>query len=62
LDLRVQWILGTQVHVDHLSAASYLQRQLGGQLAIGALINTMQNSLASCSTQAPISPVIAARR
>jgi len=43
LDLQVQWILETHVHADHLSAAPYLQNQLGGQLAIGAHITTVQN-------------------
>jgi len=43
LDLRVQWILETHVHADHLSAAPYLQKHLGGQLAIGAHITTVQN-------------------
>jgi len=43
LDLRVLWILETHVHADHLSAAPYLQKQLGGQLAIGAHITTVQN-------------------
>lgn len=43
LDLHVQWILETHVHADHLSAAPYLQKQLGGQLAIGAHITTVQN-------------------
>ncbi|MEN9623441.1 MAG: hypothetical protein RJB17_236 [Pseudomonadota bacterium] len=43
LDLRVQWILETHVHADHLSAAPYLQKQLGGQLAIGSHITTVQN-------------------
>ena len=43
LDLRVLWILETHVHADHLSAAPYLQKKLGGQLAIGAHITTVQN-------------------
>jgi len=43
LDLRVQWILETHVHADHLSAAPYLQKHLGGQLAIGAHITMVQN-------------------
>jgi len=43
LDLRVQWILETHVHADHLSAAPYLQKKLGGQLAIGAHITTVQD-------------------
>jgi glyoxylase-like metal-dependent hydrolase (beta-lactamase superfamily II) len=43
LDLRVQWILETHVHADQLSAAPYLQKKLGGQLAIGAHITTVQD-------------------
>lgn len=43
LSLTVQWLLETHVHADHLSAAPYLQKQLGGQLAIGSHITTVQN-------------------
>lgn len=43
LGATVQWILETHVHADHLSAAPYLKQQLGGQLAIGAHITTVQN-------------------
>ena len=42
LGLQVQWLLETHVHADHLSAAPYLQEQLGGQLVIGAQISTVQ--------------------
>ena len=42
LDARVQWILETHVHADHLSAAAYLKQQLGGQLGIGQQITTVQ--------------------
>ncbi|WP_020400237.1 MBL fold metallo-hydrolase [Kordiimonas gwangyangensis] len=41
--LSVEWILETHVHADHLSAAPYLQQQLGGKLAIGSHITTVQN-------------------
>ncbi|QCB47960.1 MBL fold metallo-hydrolase [Hydrogenophaga sp. PAMC20947] len=44
LGLTVQWLLETHVHADHLSAAPYLQERLGGQLAIGAQITTVQNT------------------
>jgi glyoxylase-like metal-dependent hydrolase (beta-lactamase superfamily II) len=44
LGLTVQWLLETHVHADHLSAAPYLQQQLGGQLAIGAHISTVQKT------------------
>lgn len=40
--LAVEWILETHVHADHVSAAPYLKEQLGGQLAIGAKITTVQ--------------------
>lgn len=34
-DLRIEWLLETHAHADHLSAAPYLQSILGGKLAIG---------------------------
>ncbi|MFT5720993.1 MAG: glyoxylase-like metal-dependent hydrolase (beta-lactamase superfamily II) [Motiliproteus sp.] len=40
--LSVEWILETHVHADHLSAASYLQAQLGGKTGIGAQIVVIQ--------------------
>jgi glyoxylase-like metal-dependent hydrolase (beta-lactamase superfamily II) len=42
--LQVDWLLETHVHADHLSAAPYLKRKLGGQLAIGEHITTVQNT------------------
>ncbi|PZU09827.1 MBL fold metallo-hydrolase [Sphingomonas sp.] len=41
--LVVEWLLETHAHADHLSAAPYLQQQLGGQLAIGRAITTVQS-------------------
>jgi glyoxylase-like metal-dependent hydrolase (beta-lactamase superfamily II) len=40
--LAVDWILETHAHADHLSAAPYLQEKLGGKLAIGREIVTVQ--------------------
>ena len=40
--LSVEWILETHVHADHLSAAPYLKERVGGQIAIGAAITTVQ--------------------
>ncbi|WER50300.1 MBL fold metallo-hydrolase [Cupriavidus sp. WKF15] len=40
--LRVEWILETHAHADHLSAAPYLKRQLGGRIAIGQDIRRVQ--------------------
>ncbi|MCO7518679.1 MULTISPECIES: MBL fold metallo-hydrolase [unclassified Pseudomonas] len=42
LGAKVQWILDTHVHADHLSAAAYLKAQLGGSIAIGAQITQVQ--------------------
>jgi glyoxylase-like metal-dependent hydrolase (beta-lactamase superfamily II) len=41
-DLTVDWILETHAHADHLSAASYIQEQLGGRIAIGKHIQKVQ--------------------
>jgi glyoxylase-like metal-dependent hydrolase (beta-lactamase superfamily II) len=40
----VEWILETHVHADHLSAAPYLAKALGGKIAIGANIATVQET------------------
>lgn len=40
--LTVDWLLETHAHADHLSAAPYLQAELGGRIAIGAHIAQVQ--------------------
>ena len=40
--LGVDWILETHAHADHLSAAGYLQSRIGGRIAIGENIRTVQ--------------------
>jgi glyoxylase-like metal-dependent hydrolase (beta-lactamase superfamily II) len=35
-ELRLQWILETHAHADHLSAAQAIKENLGGDIAIGA--------------------------
>lgn len=35
MNLRVEWILDTHMHADHLTAASYLKDKLGGKIGIG---------------------------
>jgi glyoxylase-like metal-dependent hydrolase (beta-lactamase superfamily II) len=42
-DLKVEWLLETHVHADHLSAAPYLKEKLGGRIAIGANITVIQD-------------------
>ncbi|MEO1689198.1 MAG: MBL fold metallo-hydrolase, partial [Pseudomonadota bacterium] len=41
--LCAEWILETHVHADHLSAAPWLQRRLGGRIGIGAEITAVQD-------------------
>ncbi len=40
--LEIDWLLETHAHADHLSAAPYLQQQLGGKLCIGEHIAAVQ--------------------
>jgi len=40
--LKVEWILETHAHADHLTAAPYLKQQLGGRIAIGDHITNVQ--------------------
>ncbi|MEX2630951.1 MAG: MBL fold metallo-hydrolase [Tistlia sp.] len=40
--LKVDWLLETHAHADHLSAAPYLKKRLGGRTAIGEHITTVQ--------------------
>jgi glyoxylase-like metal-dependent hydrolase (beta-lactamase superfamily II) len=41
--LKLDWILETHAHADHLSAAAYLRDELGGKVAIGEEIVRVQN-------------------
>lgn len=40
--LEVAWILETHAHADHVSAAPYLKKHLGGKTAIGTRITQVQ--------------------
>ncbi|WP_109464730.1 MBL fold metallo-hydrolase [Albibacillus kandeliae] len=42
--LKVEWVLETHVHADHMSAAPYLQQELGGKIGIGANITVVQDT------------------
>ncbi|MBI1212102.1 MAG: MBL fold metallo-hydrolase [Alphaproteobacteria bacterium] len=43
-DLRVEWILETHAHADHLSAGAYLRGKTGAKIAIGDHITTVQKT------------------
>ena len=42
--LKLEWVLETHVHADHLSAAPYIQERLGGQIGIGDRITVVQET------------------
>ena len=42
-DLKVEWLIETHAHADHLSAAPYIQGKLGGKLGIGENIKVVQD-------------------
>ena len=41
--LDVEWLIETHVHADHLSAAPYIQKKLGGKIGISEKISDIQN-------------------
>jgi len=51
--LEVEWILETHVHADHLSASAYLQKHLGGTVAIGTGIAVVQETFGAVFNAGP---------
>ncbi|MEZ5572734.1 MAG: MBL fold metallo-hydrolase [Halioglobus sp.] len=51
--LRIEWLIETHVHADHLSAAPYLQNALGGRLGIGEHINIVQDTFGAIFNAGP---------
>lgn len=51
--LMVDWLLETHAHADHLSAAPYLQERLGGKIAIGENIRTIQQTFGALFNVGP---------
>lgn len=45
--LTLDWVLETHAHADHLSAAQFIKQELGGTLAIGEGIRTVQATFAA---------------
>lgn len=41
---KLEWLIETHVHADHLSGAPYIQEQLGGKLGIGENITIVQDT------------------
>ena len=42
--LKLEWIIETHVHADHLSAAPYIQQELGGKIGVGEGIMVIQET------------------
>ena len=42
-NLNLNWLIETHVHADHLSAAPYIQKKLGGKIGISEKISDVQN-------------------
>ena len=42
--LRLEWIIESHVHADHLSAAPYIQEKLGGRIGVGEGIMAVQET------------------
>jgi glyoxylase-like metal-dependent hydrolase (beta-lactamase superfamily II) len=42
--LKLEWIIETHVHADHLSAAPYIQQELGGEIGVGEGIMVIQET------------------
>ncbi len=54
--LRLDWLIETHVHADHLSAAPFIQAALGGKIAIGQGITTVQTVFGEIYHHGPEQP------
>lgn len=56
-DLTVEWILETHAHADHLSSAQTIKAHLGGKVAIGNGIRSVQETFGAIfNLKAPFAP------
>ncbi len=44
-ELKLEWIIETHVHADHLSCAPYIQQELGGKIGIGEKITGVEGCI-----------------
>jgi glyoxylase-like metal-dependent hydrolase (beta-lactamase superfamily II) len=51
--LRLDWLIETHVHADHLSAAPYLRDKLGGRIGIGDRITRVQETFGGIFAEGP---------
>jgi glyoxylase-like metal-dependent hydrolase (beta-lactamase superfamily II) len=50
---RLEWIVETHVHADHLSAAFYIKQRCGGRIAIGDRIGVVQDVFGRIFAEGP---------
>jgi glyoxylase-like metal-dependent hydrolase (beta-lactamase superfamily II) len=50
---RLEWIVETHVHADHLSAALYIKQRCGGRIAIGDRIGVVQDVFGRIFAEGP---------
>lgn len=51
--LELEWLIETHVHADHLSAAPYVQSQLGGLIGIGEHVRVVQETFGQVFGEGP---------
>lgn len=51
--LRLEWLIETHVHADHLSAAPYIREKLGGRIAIGEQVTVVQEVFGAVFNEGP---------
>lgn len=51
--LQLEWLIETHAHADHLSAAPYIKAALGGRIAIGEHIDTVQKTFGTLFNAGP---------
>lgn len=62
--LKVEWLIETHVHADHLSGAPYIQAALGGRIGIGSQTETFGtfNESTESRRRQPVRPAVRGRR
>lgn len=56
-DLRVEWVLDTHIHADHLTASAVLREAVGGRTGIGSHVGEVQETFRDYYNFGPDFPV-----
>jgi len=52
-NLQLEWLIETHAHADHLSAAPYIKKAVGGKIAIGEHIDAVQKTFGKLFNTGP---------